>query len=275
MKRATLNHPKTYALMAALKISRREALGLLTLLWDFTGQYAPDGSIGRFTNSVIASAVEWDTERSDEMVGHLVRTGWLDEMDDQNVRLLVHDWADHCESWVKKRLQREKREFVQYVRPKRTTIVDDQRTTVPGDHSGRPLPPFPSPPQPAPNQAKPAPIKAGTVEAIYQAYPKKVGKIAALNEIKSAIKIVTDRGQDSDWLLERVKVFAKSDAGNAGTYTLHPNRWFKNGRYDDDEAEWSRDETGAQGVSSVSEEEQAAISAAHEQAMREVWERDE
>jgi len=45
-----------------------------------------------------------------------------------------------------------------------------------------------------------------------------------------------------DWLLGRVKAFATSPAGQAGKFTPHPATWFNGGRYEDDDAEWARDE---------------------------------
>ena len=151
MKRATLNHPKTRALAAALSITRRDTLGLLTLLWDFAGQYAPTGTIGRFTNRVIADAVDW-TGDGDELIGHLIQTGWLDETSDQSARLVVHDWSDHCEQWVRKRLTREGLEFYDA----ESTVA---RTDVPSGHRRNPQRPdemvgLPSLAQPSP--AKPS-----------------------------------------------------------------------------------------------------------------------
>lgn len=105
MKRATLNHPKLHALMKHAKITRRDALGLLTLLWDFTGQYAPDGGIGKYTNPAIAAACDW-VESPDELISCLVKSGWVDEVTNQTIRLVVHDWPDHCEQWVSRKLER-------------------------------------------------------------------------------------------------------------------------------------------------------------------------
>jgi hypothetical protein len=148
MKRPTLKHPKTYALMRALKINRREALGLLTLLWDWTGEYAPDGNIGRYPDTIIATACDWPAKDSRRLIAALVNTGWVDRARPQkrvkarescaeprqngaessrngaessrNVtetcqdpRLLIHDWFHHCEQWAKKRLHRDEKVDIQ------------------------------------------------------------------------------------------------------------------------------------------------------------------
>ena len=150
MKRATLNHPKTHALATAMGSTRRDALGLLTLLWDFTGQYAPTGTIGHFTNAAIADAVDWEGN-PDELVGHLVQSGWIDEVDDQSERLLIHHWSDHCEQWVRKRLQREGLSF--YTANSSSTIHPERPSIPmaperPDEMDGPPMPmpmPMPSP----------------------------------------------------------------------------------------------------------------------------------
>ena len=46
MKRDALAHPKTLDLAARLNCSRAEAIGLLTLLWNWTADYAIAGDVG-------------------------------------------------------------------------------------------------------------------------------------------------------------------------------------------------------------------------------------
>ena len=104
MKRAAIRHPKTDALMAALGINRREALGLLTMLWDWTGQYAPLGNIGKFPDISISSAVDYQSAKAGKMIDALVSAGWVDRVDGDD-RLVIHDWSDHCEEWVRKKLR--------------------------------------------------------------------------------------------------------------------------------------------------------------------------
>lgn len=76
---------------------------------------------------------------------------------------------------------------------------------------------------------------------IYQAYPRKVSRPAALKEIKAAIKRMQSRDAEADavaFLLERTQLFAQSAAGNKGRYTPYPTNWFRDERYLDDEQEW-------------------------------------
>lgn len=76
---------------------------------------------------------------------------------------------------------------------------------------------------------------------IYSAYPRKVGKSAALSKIEHALKSLASEtpARDAKWLLDRVKEFARSETGR-GEYCPHPATWFHQGRYNDDPAEWNR-----------------------------------
>ena len=74
-----------------------------------------------------------------------------------------------------------------------------------------------------------------TCETIYAAYPKHVGKQAALNAIARALKDVP-----AALLLAKVREYAASPAGQAGQWVPDPANWFRAGRWDDDVREWHR-----------------------------------
>lgn len=74
---------------------------------------------------------------------------------------------------------------------------------------------------------------ADIAEDIYQAYPRHVGKQAALKSIRKAMQ-----DHDPEWLLARVRLFASSPKGQAGRYCPYPATWFNQGRFDDDDREW-------------------------------------
>ena len=83
------------------------------------------------------------------------------------------------------------------------------------------------------------------IEMIYQAYPRHVGKRAALGKIRKALDIFRSdagpsftEGNAVSWLYNRVTAFARSPAGQAGHYTPYPATWFNQGRYDDDPRTW-------------------------------------
>lgn len=109
MKRETLRHPKLYELAACLGCDRPTALGYLALLWDYTGEVAPQGDIGKWTDGAIAMACDWSGEPA-HFIDALVLNRWLDRSEPH--RLMIHDWPDHCEQWVKKKLDRAEQQFL-------------------------------------------------------------------------------------------------------------------------------------------------------------------
>lgn len=78
---------------------------------------------------------------------------------------------------------------------------------------------------------------------IYNAYPRKIGgRKAAFASIKKAILDVGTRKDVLDpvaWLEQRTKLYAAAMAGYDKKYIPYATTWFNQGRYDDDETEWS------------------------------------
>jgi hypothetical protein len=107
-KSGTLRHPKTYQLADLLGVSLHAALGVLEALWETTGDYAPQGDIGRHSDAWIADSMLWKGEPA-ELINCLVGAGWLDRCDDN--RLVIHDWAEHCPSYIRKRVERSGKQF--------------------------------------------------------------------------------------------------------------------------------------------------------------------
>lgn len=109
MKRETYRHPKILDLAARLQCTRPEAIGYLTLLWDFTAEYAIQGDIGKHANGAITRACDYQGD-PEKFIQALIDSRWLDE--DPDYRLLVHDWAEHCERWVKLKIQKINKSFI-------------------------------------------------------------------------------------------------------------------------------------------------------------------
>jgi len=75
--------------------------------------------------------------------------------------------------------------------------------------------------------------------SIYAAYPKKVGRAAAIKAIGLAIKA----GVDPARLHERTKAYAAAVAkwpAEDRAYIPNPATWYNQGRWDDDPAAWVR-----------------------------------
>lgn len=75
-----------------------QAVGLIESVWMAAYQNAPAGDIGKMSNEDIAAAIEWEGS-PDELIAQLVKDGWIDE--DEEFRLIVHDWSDHVAQFLK------------------------------------------------------------------------------------------------------------------------------------------------------------------------------
>lgn len=221
MKKNTSRHPKMLALARELDIPRTHARGILGELWEWSGDFALFGDIGKHGNDAIAAAVDW-RGKADDLVAALVACGWIDEVDDDR-RLVLHDWEDGCDQWVKKRLLR--------ARDADAAANGGQR--LPTADGGRPV----KKGRGEKSKDKDKKGDAEMVEAIYAAYPKHVGKTAAIKAIRVA---AGKAGVDA--LLERTKLYSGIVGGVIGTagakFVPHPATWFNQGRYDDDQDQW-------------------------------------
>lgn len=135
MKRGTPEHPKTVRLSRILDIERWGAIGLLEGLWHFAARYAIQGDIGRWSNQEIADGIGWHGRHGtpDALVAALVEARFLDESPEH--RLLIHDWADHCDESVRKTLKS---------RGLSVLVREDSRKVEEGsEDSGRVGPAFP------------------------------------------------------------------------------------------------------------------------------------
>jgi hypothetical protein len=129
MKRDAFNHPKTLDLASRLDITRAHAVGILTLLFDFCAMYSAQGDIGKHRNGAITRGCDW-AGNPDEFIRALVDSGWLDEHPTH--RLLIHDWSEHCEQWVKLKLQKLGLTFLGVKNPaERSAINTAEHSAVP------------------------------------------------------------------------------------------------------------------------------------------------
>jgi hypothetical protein len=114
MKRGTPRHPKTRRFADALGVSRVTAVGHLELLHHFAAELAPQGDIGKWEDLDIAAACDWPGDPV-AFTDAAVRSGYVDRCAVH--RLVIHDWHEHADGAVKKRLQRGDLEFVRPTAP--------------------------------------------------------------------------------------------------------------------------------------------------------------
>ena len=89
--------------------------------------------------------------------------------------------------------------------------------------------------------AKKSSIPASQIEAIYSAYPTKVGRGVALKSIEKAIK---DFGYDP--LLEATQAYARATetwGSDSRKWIPNPSTWFNQQRYMDDRSAWTKNST--------------------------------
>lgn len=109
MKIGTTEKLKFKNLQRRLRLPLWQAVGLLEALWKVVVcRNTPAGDVGRLSNEDIAGLLEWDGD-ADELVDALVATGWVDS--DPVHRLLIHDWEQECEGWLKGNLTASRKEF--------------------------------------------------------------------------------------------------------------------------------------------------------------------
>ena len=102
MKQAAPGSKKMRRLMRALDCELPTAVGYLELLWLLAQREAKQGDVGRWTDEEIEEDMHWQGEPG-ALVAVLVDTGWLDRCAER--RLLIHDWEDHAQPWLKQRLK--------------------------------------------------------------------------------------------------------------------------------------------------------------------------
>jgi hypothetical protein len=115
VKTTTVNSIKFLKLKRRLGLPHWQAVGILESIWLFCMVNAQDGGIGRHSNEDIAAAIEWDGD-ADQLIKHLVDTGWLDCHPE--VRLCVHDWDQHAPNFIRAVISKQGKKFC--------TVVDNQ-----------------------------------------------------------------------------------------------------------------------------------------------------
>lgn len=111
MKLETTQHPKFRELKELLGLRDYAVAGVLELLWHVAARYHDDGGIGRWKDGQLARAVDYDGDPR-HLVRCLVSAGWLDEVQNTQVRLAVHDWLMHCPNHVWDRVRKRAKRLV-------------------------------------------------------------------------------------------------------------------------------------------------------------------
>lgn len=104
MKNGGPNHPKTIQLADLLGLERWGAVGIVETLIHWCRQYAIQGNIGKWSNKAIADGIGWKGD-PDKLIQSLVLATFLDEHEDAEIRLIVHDIEKHADNTWKQNLE--------------------------------------------------------------------------------------------------------------------------------------------------------------------------
>ena len=99
--------PKLFDLMTSLSISRREAVGLLHMLWWWCVDHAENGDLRRFNPSHLSLAMDWDPKDAENLVNGLVKAGFLEQEPYFRIskwwkfsgRFMKQKYKDYPEKW--------------------------------------------------------------------------------------------------------------------------------------------------------------------------------
>lgn len=100
-------HKKTVRLARELKLSRREAVGLMCDLWCWALDNADkDGTLTDVDAEDIADAMDYPRKQGDKLVDALITCGYMNRV---NGALVLHDWYDYAGKLSEKRETDKKR----------------------------------------------------------------------------------------------------------------------------------------------------------------------
>ncbi|MEP1642640.1 hypothetical protein, partial [Rhodopirellula bahusiensis] len=224
-------HPKFRALMRMLCVPQYAAVGILESVWMLASQFADDGDLTRFTAEEIADYVAWGGD-AEKLLSVLIECRWLDNDDG---RVVIHDWQDHCPRYVSDRISKRQR------RAQVSENVGDSPRQSDSVGKNRRLPS-----QVKSNQTKSKCASrkrdASDCELFdqwWEHYPKKVDKkLAKQNFPKSIASIrkaqTIDDAQALAWLIEQTRGYAMSVANTDPKYIKGPSAWLNGERFLDE-----------------------------------------
>ncbi|MCF8131346.1 MAG: hypothetical protein K9N10_22785 [Deltaproteobacteria bacterium] len=112
MKHDVEQHIKFKLLKRKLSLNLWQAKGLLESIWGVCATHTMQGNIGKLSNEEICVCIEWEGD-PDKLFAILIECGWIDEC--AEYRLIIHDWAHHCPTYIKGNLSRHRKTFAQPV----------------------------------------------------------------------------------------------------------------------------------------------------------------
>jgi hypothetical protein len=218
IEHATPDKPEIVRMADILGVDQNAVVGACLRLWIWADQQTSTGCALSVTRKWLNRLMQLD-DAADAMID----VGWLTGVDG-NLTLMNYD--RHNGKPAKTRAQaaqRMKKARSQCDAPSATNVAQEAQPEKRREEKRRE------------ENIKTA-STATDAEAIYQAYPKHVGKKAALKAIAKALEHVMQ-----EYLLAAVTEYAAAVAGSDKQYIPHPATWFNHRRWEDDRDEWKRE----------------------------------
>ena len=240
------DHRKILQAADELDVQPAHMVGLLSLLWLWAVDNAEDGDLSRVTSRTIARAAQWEGD-ADTFVMAIKQAGFVDS--DTNV---IHDWLDYSGKLLEQREQKraQNRERQRRYREKQVQKVQNNADVTSMSRKGNALVSDSTKPDPTePNNTEPiesisshallaeenqkgTSVQDRRFAEFWAAYPRKVGKAAAL-KIWKKIKPTTELYERIMKAVEQQKKTAQW-RGNAGQFIPYPSTWLNGKRWEDE-----------------------------------------
>jgi hypothetical protein len=239
--------PEVLRIARTLGITRDDAFGKVIRFWMWLDAITVDGDVDGLTSQDVDAVVGVSG-----FANALQSVSWL-EIDEQNQMLRVPNFTDHNGESAKLRAGKSKRQNKwRQNKPQKSTPsnVDAATSTGPSTREDKRREEYnpPTPPESGGTVNQPTGLTNGQaekakqptakelkIEAIYQAYPRKVAKKAALTSIEKALKEAT-----FEELLEATQDYARRTAGAEPSLIPHPATWYNRHGWLDDRRDWDR-----------------------------------
>ena len=226
IEHATPDKPEIVRMADILDVDQNAVVGACLRLWIWADQQTSTGCALSVTRKWLNRLMQLD-DAADAMV----EVGWLTGVDGD---LTLTNYERHNGKPAKTRAQaaqRMKKARSECCAPSVTNVAQEAQPEKRREEDRREENIKTASNQ---HQASIKPASTPTdIEAVYQAYPRHVGKRVAHKAIKKALAHI-----DYPDLLAAVTEYAAAVSGAEKRYIPHPATWFNNRRWEDDREEW-------------------------------------
>lgn len=232
------DHRKTYDASDALEVEPAHMLGLLVSFWLWALDNAPTGSLQGISNRTIARAAGWPENNADKLVEALEAAGWLDSTPEGDLQ--IHDWYDYAGKLIDQReaeKQRSRRRRAASSQATDGRPTDDRKKTA--GRVDKTIQDYTTQdqrkdisPTPSDDGPKKTDLQEERFGVFWSAYPKKVGKQAALKSWKK----IKPTAELFERILSSLEMAKQSDQWQRehGRFIPNPTTWLNQGRWDDE-----------------------------------------